>query len=136
MKKYFVGIVCFLLLAELSGCIQNTPQNVKKDSISIAISQDIIGFYPWVKSYEIYTLLVNRNIYNSLVEFDEIFRIKPCLAKLWNNPDQNTWKFFLQENVTFHNGYPLTSEDVKYTIDSIRENYSNDNQLRELLKLI
>ena len=136
MKTCFIGIVCFLLLFELSGCITNTPSDGEKDSISIAISQDIIGFYPWVKSYEIYTVLVNRNIYNSLIEFDEIFRIKPCLAKSWNNPDDYTWKFFLRENVTFQNGYPFTSEDVKYTIDSIRENESDDNQLQELLKLI
>ena len=136
IKKYFTGIVCFLLLIELSGCIEKTPSNGEKDSISIAIPQDIIGFYPWVKSYEIYTILVNRNIYNSLVEFDEIFRINPCLAKSWYNPDDYTWKFFLRENVTFHNGNPFTSEDVKYTIDSIRENESDNNQLKELLKVI
>lgn len=136
MKKYFVGIISFLLLIELSGCIEEVPSTGKTDRISIAISQDIIGFYPWVKSYEIYTVLINRNIYNSLVEFDEIFRIKPCLAKSWNNPDDYTWRFFLQENVTFHNGYIFTSEDVKYTIDSIRENTGEDNQLKELLRLI
>ena len=136
MKKYFVGIVSFLLLFQLSGCIGEIPSTGKTDHISIALPQDIIGFYPWVKSYEIYTVLVNRNIYNSLVEFDEIFRINPCLAKSWNNPDDYTWRFFLQENVTFHNGYAFTSEDVKYTIDSIRENTSEDNQLKELLKLI
>ena len=136
MKKYLAVIVCFLLLFELSGCIEDTTSNGEKDSISIAISQDIIGFYPWVKSYEIYTVLVNRNIYNSLVEFDENFGINPCLAESWSNPDAYTWRFFLRENVTFHNGYPFTSEDVKYTIDSIRENESEDNQLRELLKLV
>ena len=135
MKKYLVIIVCFLLF-ELSGCIEDTPSNGERDSISIAIAQDIIGFYPWVKSYEIYTVLVNRNIYNSLVEFDKIFRITPCLAESWNNPDAYTWRFFLRENVTFHNGNPFTSEDVKYTIDLIRENESDDNQLRELLKLV
>jgi peptide/nickel transport system substrate-binding protein len=136
MKKYFAGIVCFLLLFELSECVEDFTSNGEKDSISIAISQDIIGFYPWEKSYEIYTVLVNRNIYNSLVEFDEIFGINSCLAKSWNNPDDYTWKFFLRENVTFHNGYAFTSEDVKYTIDLIRENESEDNQLRELLKLV
>ncbi|PNX52460.1 MAG: hypothetical protein BV458_09485 [Thermoplasmata archaeon M9B2D] len=136
MKRYFIGIACFLILSQLSGCIQDSPSAGKTDRISIAISQDIIGFYPWVKSYEMYTVLVNRNIYNSLVEFDEIFRIQPCLAKSWNNPDDCTWRFFLRENVTFHNGYVFTAEDVKYTIDSIRENTSEHNQLRELLKSI
>lgn len=136
MKKYVLAIICVLVLCELSGCVEDKQINGKTDRISIAIPQDIIGFYPWAKSYEIYTVLINRNIYNSLVEFDEIFRINPCLATSWNNPDEHTWKFFLRENVTFHNGYPFTSDDVKYTFDSIRENTSEDNQLRELLKVI
>lgn len=136
MKKYLIVLLCVLLLFELSGCVEETAPNGKTDSITIALDQDIMGFYPWVKSYELYTVLVNRNIYNSLVEFDKIFRINPCLAKSWNNPDDYTWRFILRENVTFQNGYPFTSEDVKYTIDSIRENTSQDNQLRELLKLV
>ena len=136
MKKYLVIIICFLLILELSGCLKESPSNEKIESISIAIDQDIVGFYPWVKSYELYTVLVNRNIYNSLVEFDEIFRINPCLAKSWNNPDDYTWNFYLRENVTFHNGYQFTSKDVKYTIDLIRENESENNQLQALLKLV
>jgi peptide/nickel transport system substrate-binding protein len=136
MKKYLVILVGFLLILELSGCLEESQSNEEIQSISIAIDQDIVGFYPWVKSYEIYTVLVNRNIYNSLVEFDEIFRINPCLAKSWNNPDDYTWNFYLRENVTFHNGYKFTSKDVKYTIDLIRENGSESNQLQTLLKLV
>lgn len=136
MKKYLVIILCFLLILELSGCVEDSTSNGELESVSIAISQDIMGFYPWVKSYELYTLLVNRNIYNSLVEFDDIFRLNPGLAKSWNNPDNLTWRFYLRENVTFHNGYRFTSNDVKYTIDLIRQNESKNNQLKELLKLV
>jgi len=136
MKKYLVLLICLLIIVPLSGCVQESPSNEKIDSISIAIDQDIIGFYPWRKSYELYSVLVNRNIYNSLVEFDEIFRIQPCLAKSWNNPDEYTWRFYLRENVTFQNGYPFTSKDVNYTINIIRENESEDNQLQALLKLV
>lgn len=125
-----------MLILQFSGCLEDTKKIDINEKISIAINQDIIGFYPWVKSYEMYTVLVNRNIYNSLVEFDEIFRINPCLAESWNNPNNLTWRFKLRENVTFHNGNKFSSQDVKYTIDLIRENESNDNQLKELLKLI
>ncbi len=136
MKKYFVIILSFLLILEFSGCIENSSIDDKLKSISIAINQDIIGFYPWVKSYEIFTLLINRNIYNSLVEFDEIYKINPSLAKSWSNPDNLTWRFSLRENVTFDNGYRFNSSDVKYSIDLILKNESKDNQLKELLKLV
>ena len=139
MKKNVIEsliIIFFLLILELSGCLKESQKNEKIDSISIAIDQDIIGFYPWVKSYELYTLLLNRNIYNSLVNFDEIFRVIPSLAISWNNPDNSTWRFNLRKNVTFHNGYKFSSEDVKYSIDLIRENESESNQFRSLLKLI
>jgi len=136
MKKYLVIILSFLIIFNFTGCLEEQKSNEVEESISIAISQDIIGFYPWVKSYEIYTVLVNRNIYNSLVEFDEVFRINPSLALYWNNPNNLTWRFKLRENVYFHNGYKFTSKDVKYTIDIIKENKSTNNQLSELLKLV
>jgi peptide/nickel transport system substrate-binding protein len=32
-----------------------------------------------------------------------------------------TWTFTLRENVTFHNGQPFTSKDVKFTFDRLRD---------------
>jgi peptide/nickel transport system substrate-binding protein len=71
------------------------------------------------------------NIFNALVEFDQILRTKPKLATSWNNPDNLTWRFYLREGVKFHNGYNFTAEDVKYTIDLIKGNESH--VLRDLL---
>jgi peptide/nickel transport system substrate-binding protein len=133
MREYILFVICTCCLVPLSGCITEVPSDEKRDSITIAIDQDIMGFYPWTKSYELYTVLINRNIYNSLVEFDEIFRIHPCLAVSWNNPDDYTWRFNLRKNVTFHNGYVFSATDVKYTLDLIRLNNSIENQLHALV---
>jgi peptide/nickel transport system substrate-binding protein len=45
----------------------------------------------------------------------------PDLATEWETPDLSTYVFHLREGVTFHDGTPLTSEDVKFTYDTIRD---------------
>lgn len=114
---------------EFSGCIfleeNNDLGHDKIDSITIGMTDQIFGFYPFIESYDIATMEVNFNIFDGLVDFDESFRIVPRLAKSWNNPDKLTWRFNLRENVKFHNGYNFTSEDVKYSIDLVRSNDSS-----------
>jgi peptide/nickel transport system substrate-binding protein len=42
----------------------------------------------------------------------------PSLAESWKmSPDGRTYDFTLRKNVKFHNGDPLTAEDVKFTFD-------------------
>jgi len=43
----------------------------------------------------------------------------PSLAESWSaSPDGLTWDFVLRKGVRFHNGDPLTAEDVKFTVDT------------------
>jgi peptide/nickel transport system substrate-binding protein len=42
--------------------------------------------------------------------------IGPQLATKWKAVDENTWYFFLREDVKFSNGQPMTSEDVVFSI--------------------
>src|SRR5699024_8855684 len=43
--------------------------------------------------------------------------IKPSIAADWEQPDDKTWVFNLEKDVSFHDGSPLTAEDVKYSIE-------------------
>jgi len=137
-KKLHILLVTFILffsITNISGCIsQNNEGKAKaptRNSITIGISEPVHGFHPYIHSYDVVTMMVNMNIFNSLVEFDQILRTKPKLATSWNNPDDYTWRFYLRENVKFHNGYNFTSEDVKFTIEYIKNNESH--VLRNLL---
>ncbi len=61
---------------------------------------------------------IDMLIFDSLVKKDESYELQPWLAKSWDQPDPVTYVFHLRSGVHFHNGQPLTSADVKWTIDS------------------
>ena len=48
-----------------------------------------------------------------------ISNLKPWLAERWEIPDPQTYVFHLRQGVKFHDGQPLTSRDVKWTLDSL-----------------
>lgn len=130
MKTLLIFILCILLLLiEFTGCINQADNEIEikkeRDLLIIGICQDPAGFFPWMNNFDTNTLGINFNIFNPLVMFDNSFKLTPKLAKSWNNPDNCTWRFFLRDDVTFHNGYHFTAYDVKYTIDLIKDNKSN-----------
>ena len=59
-------------------------------------------------------------IFDSLVRKNAHFNVDPWIATRWETPDPLTYRFHLRTGVHFHNGQPLTSADVKYTLDSMR----------------
>ncbi len=117
IHKNILLVPLLVIMLLCSGCITNTPDdnNLKKDTLIFgALSADSI--YPLdITHYNYWTLI--PNIYNNLVEYDEQFRIIPSLAVAWNNPDNLTWRFYLRQDVKFHDGNDFTAEDVRYSID-------------------
>jgi peptide/nickel transport system substrate-binding protein len=61
-------------------------------------------------------------VYDRLVSRDYDFNYKPGLAKGWDTSEDGlTWTFHLRDDVKFHDGTPFTAEDVKFTIDTIKD---------------
>lgn len=64
---------------------------------------------------------IDQLIFDSLVHRDQHFNIQPWVAERWEIPDPRTYVFHLRRGIRFHDGRPLTSRDVKWTLDSIRD---------------
>ena len=66
--------------------------------------------------------MIVRSIYGNLLVFDENNgKFLPELAKSWKRISQTSIEFELRDDIKFHTGNPFTSEDVKHTIDYLRD---------------
>src|SRR5688572_18178008 len=55
-------------------------------------------------------------VYDSLLNRDEQFRIEPGLALSWQAVEPKTWRFKLRQGVVFHDGSPFTVDDAVFSI--------------------
>ncbi len=61
-------------------------------------------------------------VYDYLVDTNTRNDIEPRLATKWEvSPDGKTYMFTLADRVMFHDGTPLTAEDVVWTFDRLRD---------------
>lgn len=74
------------------------------------------------------------NIFDTLISFKEsASEPAPGLAESWTiNEDGTLYTFNLRQGVTFHDGSAFTAEDVKYTIEAIK-NPENASPSKEFL---
>jgi peptide/nickel transport system substrate-binding protein len=107
-------LLIFMLL--LSGCFSSRETN--PNAVTVAVDSAPANLDPRIgidaASTRIYPL-----IFNGLVKTTDDFSVQPDLATSWENPDPTTYIFHLRENVTFHDGRPLTAKDVVYTYESV-----------------
>lgn len=64
---------------------------------------------------------IDELIFDGLVARDQTFHFTPALAERWDQSDARTFVFHLRNGVRFHDGHPLTSRDVVWTINSMRD---------------
>ncbi len=62
---------------------------------------------------------VNEQIYDGLVDLDPQLRPIPALAESWTYISPTVVVFKLRKNVRFHDGSPLTAEDVVFTYQTL-----------------
>src|SRR5438067_5354842 len=60
-------------------------------------------------------------IHDALVKSMPGNALAPSLAESWTvSPDNITYEFVLRRGVTFHNGEPVTADDVKFSMERYR----------------
>jgi peptide/nickel transport system substrate-binding protein len=69
------------------------------------------------RSTQVLTVNYFYNLYDSLTRWDAGLQLQPGLATSWKAVNDITWEFTLRPAVKFHDGSPLTAEDVRATIE-------------------
>jgi peptide/nickel transport system substrate-binding protein len=61
-------------------------------------------------------------IFTGMVKVDKDLSFQPDLASSWSvSKNGLVWTFYLRRDVKWHDGYPFTAEDVKFTFDTIMD---------------
>lgn len=121
-----LGIVLLLFSFVVSSCKQNpAPATGQTGPLLILVASDISTFDPQIP-FEVDSSYVLGNIFDSLVEFDESFRLSPGLAKRWTNPDDHTWRFYLNQQAFFSDGSQLKGSDVKFSMERLKTLENSD----------
>lgn len=135
-KKLVLLLLLLILLAagafaawKLSDNLnEQTGQQVSKDigNLRVGLTDSEIGddLYPKMKLTS-YSFMINAQIFEGLVRYEDRSKIAPLLATDWSNPDAETWVFNLKPGVKFHNGSTMDARDVKYSIEKIKKENSD-----------
>ncbi len=63
---------------------------------------------------------VSTKIHEGLLDYDFDLKPRPVLAESWGvSPDGKVYRFKLRRGVTWHDGKPFTSADVKFSLEEV-----------------
>jgi len=83
-------------------------------TVRIANQGDILSLDPHSSS-ETTQLSTLGNVFEALTAFDKNLQLKPSLAIAWQQTGPTVWRFNLRQGVQFHDGTPLTANDVVFS---------------------
>jgi peptide/nickel transport system substrate-binding protein len=127
MKKLIGFAVTLVLTAALvSPVLAQSPEEGEGDDkvvFRMGMVNEIDSLNPF-KALELPSFEVMFLQYNLLVEFaQEDLGPVPGIAESWETSEDGlTWTYHLDPDATFHDGEPVTSEDVKFTFETVIDN--------------
>ena len=64
---------------------------------------------------------ITKLIYEPLINLTQDYKTEPCLAIEWAKQNQTSYIIKLRENVKWSNGQEFTADDVRFTIDRLKD---------------
>ena len=113
--------LALVLLAAAAACSRPAARPAAKDTVYRHLESDPATLDPIVTNEE-FGLRVEEMIFRPLVGIDRDRRFVPGLARSWSaSSDGLVYDFRLDPDARWEDGSPVTSADVAYTIDRIRD---------------
>jgi peptide/nickel transport system substrate-binding protein len=113
----FVAVLAVVTLAFL-GVPGAEGGAADEDRIVLALERDQNNMDPFLHFQRV-GILMNINMYDSLLHKTPKLQYEPSLATEWRALDDSTWEFKLRKGVKFHSGDPFSAEDVKFTFERV-----------------
>lgn len=145
MKKMkwllFLALMTVALLQACSTASNNSEEGSKEGAKSVGgelivlRASDATSLDPHFITDIPSANIIHGKVYETLVAFDRDRNIVPLLAKSWEQKDELTWTFTLNEGIKFHDGEDFNAEAVKTTFNRILDPATGSPQ-RDKLSMI
>ncbi|MET0850240.1 MAG: ABC transporter substrate-binding protein [Candidatus Rokuibacteriota bacterium] len=128
-------IAWILALWGLVGSPLPAPAQGAKDTLSVDLPGEPASLDPHVQwdtdSYHVY-----RNIFDNLLTRNPDGKIVPQLAKAWRYENDTTLVLDIRTDVKFHDGTPLTVDDVAWSVHRIIDPAFKSPQLSQFNSIV
>ena len=108
--------ICKALAATALGAALLLPLSATAQELRVGLALEPTSIDPHYHNLGPNNALA-LEIFDRLIVPDERQRPTPGLAASWKTIDDLTWEIKLREGVTFHDGTPLTADDVVFTFE-------------------
>ena len=120
-----VVIVALLLLSQQPVSIPILPEAAPGGIYTEALVGSMGRLNPMLDWNNSADRDVNRLLFSGLIRFDSHGLPQPDLAESWGtSPDGTLYNFTIRSNAVWHDGQPVSSDDVIFTIEMIKSSGS------------
>jgi peptide/nickel transport system substrate-binding protein len=113
MRRHIAGALLISALALAAP--------VRAQVLEVGVDQSPAGLDPHLATAFSSFLIFNGTIYEGLTSVDKDLKVGPGLAESWTvSADAKTFTFKLRGGVTFHDGQPMTADDVAASIRRVQ----------------
>ncbi len=110
----------FLTAALALGLIGGVAGGAQANTLRMAYDADPVSLDPH-EQLSGGTLQLSHMVFDPLIRWTQELGFEPRLATGWERVDDTTMRFMLREGVKFHSGNEMTSADVVWTFNRIKE---------------
>jgi peptide/nickel transport system substrate-binding protein len=117
---------CLFLIPALGGCERSGPPPPPSGppepggTAVVGVFGDFQTLNPLISTAAHTEEVLRFMLFAPLVRYDEDLRVRPYLAESWEETSRNV-VFRLRTDVRWHDGVPVTAEDVKFTFDLAKD---------------
>jgi peptide/nickel transport system substrate-binding protein len=135
MKKW--ALLASVLSVLVLGALPTPAHAQAKDTLTVALVAHAPTLDPHMH-FERVGILVNINMFDSLLHRNTKLEFEPSLATSWKALSDTQWEFKLRKGVRFHNNEIMTAEDVKYSFERVLDQkkkspqYGNIRAIKEV----
>ncbi len=90
-------------------------------TVVVGMRTDFGGFNPVTNTDQYTGELIDYALFTPLIQYDSALQVRPYLARSWQMTGDTGVVFTLRGDVRWHDGEPVTAQDVKFTFDLAKD---------------